>query len=637
MNTILALTCDKIEKAFGVDKVLTNITFSLNEGERLGIVGVNGAGKSTLINIICGKISDYDGSVYIAKNYKVGVLQQHTDFKTDKTVYEEALLSFSELIDIEDKIEKLSKKMEDGDASVLSEYNRLYELFKNKGGLEYKSRTKSTLIGLGLGEDKFSLNCNSLSGGQKTVLALAKVLLQNNDIYIFDEPTNHLDFKAIEWLEKFISTCGKTVLIISHDRFFLDKTTTMTLEILNGSSKIYGGSYSYFVKQREKDREISQKHYDNQQKEIERLRAYIEQQRRWNRERNIIAAESREKAIDRMKLVNAPEKEPDKIKLSFSEAPECANEVLDIINLSKSYAEKNLFSEVNVLIKRKDKAFILGDNGTGKSTLLKILMGKVNADRGEFIYGNRVQMAYYDQEYQDLNPENTVLDELYYSTDTDVSLTKIRTILGAFLFTGDDVFKKVSDLSGGEKARLTFAKLILKPSNLLILDEPTNHLDINTREVLENALFEYGGTIIAVSHDRYFINKLATRILYLNNSALNDYKMDFSHFTDFLQNQANNENSFCKTEKSTNKENYLLEKKRKSDLLKKKNRYEKLTQLIEENEEKIADLTKRLESEEIASDYMIVQQLTQQCDELTKATESYYDEWEILDGELHEI
>ena len=636
MSTIIAIGCDKIEKSFGVEKVLTDVTFSLNEGERLGIVGVNGAGKSTLINIISGKLDDYGGSVFIAKNSKIGVLQQHTEFEADNTVLCEAMSGFSDLFEAEKKLEALREKMSTGDVNASDEYARLYERFVENGGLEYKSRTKSTLIGLGLSEDKFELNCNELSGGQKTVLALTKLLLLNYEILILDEPTNHLDFKALAWLEKFISNYGKTVLIISHDRYFLDKTTTKTLEIRNGKGKIYNGNYSSFIKQREKDDEITQKHYDNQQKEIARLRAYIEQQRRWNRERNIIAAESREKAIDRMKLVDAPEKEAEKMKLRFSDAPECANDVLELCSLSKSYGDNRLFSGVSFLIKRKDRAFILGYNGTGKSTLLKILIGKLEADGGEFIFGNRVEIAYYDQEYQELDPDKTVLDELYYSVDTDISTTRIRTILGSFLFNGDDVFKKVADLSGGEKARLTFAKLVLKPSNLLILDEPTNHLDINTREVLEEALSEYGGTILAVSHDRYFINKLASRILYLENNAVSDYKMDYAHFVETYENAVAVNSAQTETKQGRGKESYELEKKRKSELLKKKTRYEKLTKLIEDNEARIAEINELLSSEEVASDYKKVQELSLESEELTNLNASYYEEWETLYGELEE-
>lgn len=636
MSTIIAIGCDNIEKSFGVETVLSDVTFSLNEGERLGIVGVNGAGKSTLINIISGKISDFGGSVYIAKNYKIGVLQQHTEFSADNTVFCEAVSAFFDLMEAEKKLELLHERMNSGDVSAADEYARLYERFVENGGLEYKSRTRSTLIGLGLGEDKFELNCRELSGGQKTVLALTKLLLLNYDILILDEPTNHLDFKALAWLEKFISNYGKTVLIISHDRYFLDKTTTKTLEIINGKGKMYNGNYSSFIKQREKDKEVAQKHYDNQQKEIARLRAYIEQQRRWNRERNIIAAESREKAIDRMKLVDAPEKEPEKMKLRFAAAPECANDVLELMGLSKSFGDNKLFSDVSFLIKRKDRAFILGNNGTGKSTLLKILIGKLKADCGEFIYGNRVELAYYDQEYQELDPNNTVLDEIYYSADTDISTTRIRTILGSFLFNGDDVFKKVADLSGGEKARLTFAKLILKPSNLLILDEPTNHLDINTREVLEEALSEYSGTILAVSHDRYFINKLATRILYIQNNSVSDYKMDYSHFAESYEDSAQSGVMQAQTKQGHGKESYVNEKKRKSELLKKRTRYEKLTKLIEENESRIAEINDLLSSEEVSTDYMKVQNLSLEIEELSNTNASYYEEWEILYGELEE-
>lgn len=634
---MIAIGCENIEKSYGTDVILSDITFSLNEGEKLGIVGVNGAGKSTLINIICGNITEYGGNVYIAKDSRIGVLAQHTDFESNRSVYGEVLTAFSELLNLEEKLENLQSRMASGDTLAANDYSKLYERYVSLGGLEYKSRARSTLIGLGLTEKMFEMNASTLSGGQKTVLALAKLLLKNYDILILDEPTNHLDFKALDWLEKYLNSYNKTVIIISHDRYFLDNTTTKTLEIQNGKCKMYNGNYTKFVEQKSKDTEIQQKHYDNQQKEIARLRAYIEQQRRWNRERNIIAAESREKAIDRMVLVEAPDKEPENIKLKFAEAPQCANDVLQVFGLSKRYGEKVLFNNVDFLIKNKDRAFLLGDNGTGKSTMMKILMGFVGADKGEFEYGNRVEVAYYDQEYQGLTPENTVLDELYYSAESDISTTKIRTILGSFLFDGDDAFKKVADLSGGEKARLTFAKLILKPSNLLFLDEPTNHLDIGTREVLENALSEYGGTILAVSHDRYFIKKLASRILYLKNGSVSDYKMDYEHFAEYFNSCNTSDSNTSYSEKTSNKEDYLNEKKKRSDILKKKTRYQRLTQEIENTELKKAQIEDLMSTPEIAADYVKIGELSKESEELDKLLNEYYGEWEALDNELKDL
>lgn len=628
---MIAVGCEKIEKSYGIDVILKDVTFALNEGEKMGIIGVNGAGKSTLINIICGNIKDYGGNIFISKGLKLGVLMQHTEFSSNLNVYDEALSAFEEVIELERKCDELQQKMSSGDPSLIDEYNKCYTKYKDLGGLEFRARTKSTLLGLGITEEMLTQNTDTLSGGQKTVLALAKLLLKKHDILILDEPTNHLDFKALSWLEKYITSYRKTVIIISHDRYFLDNTVNKILEIQNGKGKVYNGNYSDFVKQKEKNRDVEQKHYDNQQKEIARLRAYIEQQRRWNRERNIIAAESREKAINRMELIDAPEKDPEKIRLKFNEAPDCANDVLELFSLSKGYGSKLLFSDVSFLIKRKERAFILGDNGTGKSTLLKILTGHEKEYAGEYIFGNRVELAYYDQEYQGLDNDNTVLEELYYSVDSDISTTKIRTILGAFLFNGDDAFKYVRDLSGGEKARLTFAKIILRPSNLLILDEPTNHLDINTREVLENALLEYGGTVLAVSHDRYFINKLANRILYLGNNKVYDYKMDYAHFLEtHISSETGDTENIKDTVISSGKDNYLKEKKKRSDNLKKQTRIKKLESLIEENEARISDIDNQFSLPEISSDYVKLSELSKEQEEIQKILDEMYTELDLL-------
>ncbi len=510
---MIALGCENISLSYGIDVILDKVTFSINEGERLGIVGVNGAGKTTLIRILTGETEGDDGKVYIGKNLSVGVLNQHVSYESESMIYDALAGEY-----------------------VQSKSSDINALEKEKG--EYLSRVKGFLKNLGFSENEmFTTPVSVLSGGQKTRIALASLLLKNDDILILDEPTNHLDIAALTWLEEHLRSQKKTVIVISHDRYFLDKVTTKILEIEHHKGKIYNGNYSFYVNQKKTDREIAERHYKNQQKEIARIEAYIEQQRRWNRERNIIAAESREKQLAKMVKLERLDAPPDKIKLSFGTAGRSGDDVLSVRKITKKYGEKTLFSDVNFEIKYKDKLFLFGENGCGKSTLLKIIAGRIPADNGVIDIGYNVYPAYYDQENQDLNDENTVMDELW-STNETLSPKEIRSILARFMFTGDACFKNVGALSGGERARLTFAKMLMSKSNLLILDEPTNHLDIDSREALENALLEYEGTIIAVSHDRYFIDKLASRMLIFGISdkyGLFDYAGNYSDFCQYKE------------------------------------------------------------------------------------------------------
>ncbi len=508
---MIAIGCENVSVAYGTDVIIENITFSINEGEKLGIVGVNGAGKSTLFRVLTGEQESDSGNVFISKNQSLGVLKQHVGYESDKNVYDELVSGF--------------QPPRGADTNALE---------SAKG--EYISRVRGFLKNLGFDEEQIhGLPVSALSGGQKTRIALAALLLKNHDILMLDEPTNHLDIDALSWLEDYLKSNGKTVLIISHDRYFLDKITTKTFELENTHGKLYNGNYSKFAEQKRKDREIQQRHYENQQREIARIEAYIENQRRWNRERNIIAAESRQKMLDKMVRVDKVSALPDKIKLKFNTAGRSGDDVLSVRGVSKSFDGRTLFSDISFELGYKDRAFLYGHNGCGKSTLIKIIAGRMASDKGVIDSGYNVYVGYYDQENQELSDENTVMDELW-SVDESMSPGEIRNLLARFLFTGDNCFKIVGNLSGGERARLTLAKLIMSKNNFLILDEPTNHLDIGSREALEDALSEYDGTILAVSHDRYFINKLSNRMLVFGaeeQGKLFDYRGSYAEFLNY--------------------------------------------------------------------------------------------------------
>ena len=582
---MIAISLSDVTLEFGTDVILDRVSFSLNEGDKLGIVGVNGAGKSTLFKIIAGEYQPTSGSVYISKDKTIGMLEQNTGLEGDSTILDAMLDSFGRLIEDERRLEELQSKLDSGDETVIAQYTSLEERFKRAGGYEFRSRCKGILKNLGFDERFWELRISNLSGGQKTRLALAKQLITSPDILMLDEPTNHLDVETLSWLEDFLSLYRGTLLVVSHDRWFLDKVTNRTLEIENTHAELYNGSYTRFVELKAENREIRERQYKNQQKEIARIEAYIEQQRRWNRERNIIAAESRQKALDRMVKIERPEELPDKIRLAFTKSGESGNDVLTVRSLSKSFPDKPLFEDVSFLVKKRDRLFIAGPNGCGKSTLIKIIADKLAPDSGEIELGYNVKIGYYDQENQNLDPEKTVLDELWDCYE-NLTQTEIRSALALFLFKGDDIEKKVSVLSGGEKARLTLCKLILSKMNLLILDEPTNHLDINSREALERALLEFDGTLIAVSHDRYFISKLATRVLDLGSKPALDFKGGYEDYKSYRARNTQTSETANETVVTDAKEQYLRSKEQAAG-----------QRRLRARQKKNADETARLEAE----------------------------------------
>ncbi len=607
---MICLTCEKINKAFGENVVLDNVSFSLNDGDKLGIVGVNGAGKSTLVKIICNECDDFDGNVYISRDKTIGYLSQTSSYSSDKTVLEAMLDVFIPLKKMEKRIEELTALGDDIDERSATELISLHEKFAENGGLEYESRCKGTLTSLGFSASLWNTPVNLLSGGQKTRVALAALILTSPDIIVLDEPTNHLDITSVEWLEKFLSSFKKTVIVISHDRYFLCAVTNKTLEIERGRAKLYNGNYDSYIEQKKKDREVLEHQYKNQQKEIARIEAYIEQQKRWNREKNIIAAESRQKQLDKMEKIDAPAPDPKSIRMSFSKSEESGYDVLSVRKLSKSYGQQLVFENLSFELKKQDRMIILGPNGCGKSTLLKIINGLIPRDSGVMELGFNVTKGYYDQENQRLNQSNTVLEELWAAYPNKTQ-TEIRNALALFLFKGDDVTKVISTLSGGEKARVTFVKLMLSKFNFLILDEPTNHMDIMSREVLEDALLKFDGTILAVSHDRYFVKKLASRILYFDApDKFTDYIGSYGEYLAYRElTNSEDTSKLAKTENTPTSSKTEREKAKQLQAQKRKN--EKMILTAKSDIEKISERLEeiyRLEADN-QTDHMLLTQL----------------------------
>ncbi len=639
---MIILSASDVTLSFGTDVILDRVSLGVNEGDKIGIVGVNGAGKSLFMKILSGRIEASEGNVFLAKDKSLGYLEQNTGLDSDREIFEEMCLAFPKLVSAEKRLAELETEM-NGDhdearhMSLAKEYTGLEDEFKRNGGYEYRSRISSMLSGLGFGADTHTMLINTLSGGQKTRLAIARLLLSEPDILMLDEPTNHLDIETVEWLEDYLKNYKKSLIVISHDRYFLDKITAKTFEIENRGGKLYPTSYSGYVKQKEIDRKIDQKHYDIQQKEIARLEAFIENQRRWNRERNIIAAESRMKAIDRIEKLEKPKELPQNIRFRFqmSDNGRCPDKMLEVTGLSKAYPGKKLFENVSFLLHGRDKMFIVGPNGVGKSTMLKILCGRLGADFGTFEYASGLSIGYYDQEHQGLVGNNTVIDELW-DCFPNKTQTEIRTVLAGFQFTSEDVFKKIDVLSGGEKARLTFAKLMLEKSDLLILDEPTNHLDAPSREVLEKALVEYDGTVLCVSHDRYFVRKLANRIFEMKPDGVFDFKGDYQTFCDYKAKKQSSdaEEGEKKIGSGSSYDDFARNKELKN---KRKNAEKKITEV----EKEIAQTEKNIEEnlslqEESAADYQKVAELFAEGVKLNEKLESLYETWDELQKILDE-
>lgn len=528
----MILACQNISKAFGTDQILQNVSFHVNEREKAAIVGINGAGKSTLLKIIMKEIPADEGEVILSKGSTIGYLAQHQNLTSDNTILDEMMTVKQDVIDLDRNIRSLEQDMKhaEGDRlkQMLDTYTRLTHEFEQKNGYAYRSEVIGILKGLGFGEEEFSKQVNMLSGGQKTRIALGKLLLSKPDIILLDEPTNHLDLISIAWLESFLLNYNGAVVVVAHDRYFLDKVVSKVIELDHTKSTTFEGNYSAYAEKKALLVNALLKQYLNQQQEIKHQEEVIAKLRSFNREKSIRRAESREKMLEKIERVERPSANA---RMHFSLEPRIVsgNDVLTVTGLSKSYGKLTLFTDISFNIKRGEKVAIIGNNGTGKTTLLKIINGQVMADQGEVKLGTKVHIGYYDQEHQVLDPEKTLFDELQ-DTYPYLDNTAIRNILAAFLFTEDDVFKWIKDISGGERGRVSLAKLMLSEANLLILDEPTNHLDIASKEILENAINQYSGTVLYVSHDRYFINKTATRILDLTDQNLLNYIGNYDYY-----------------------------------------------------------------------------------------------------------
>ncbi len=611
---MVVLSCKNISKAYGVDLILDNLTFNINENDKVGLIGANGAGKSTLFKILTSSLEQDSGDIFIDKSKSLGYLAQHLSLDSNNTIYEEVLDVFHDLIKMEEKLNKLEKLMNEPydknnkeyHDKVIKDYTTYTDLYINRGGYTYKGEIHRVLRGLSFEEEDFNKQINILSGGQKTRVALCKLLLQSPDILLLDEPTNHLDLTAINWLEEYLKAYKGTVLIISHDRYFLDEITNQTFELISGHMNCYNGNYSKFIELRKKEYEVKLKAYNLQQSEIKRQEKIIEKYRSFNREKSIKAAESRQKSLDKIERIDAPDKLPKPVKISFETQIKSGNDILHIENLSKSYGDMTLFENVEMDIKRGEKIALIGDNGRGKTTLFKIIMDEIQSNSGTKYIGKNVFIGYYDQEQSDLNECNTVLDEIW-DEFPEMTTTEVRNALAAFLFTGDDVFKEISKLSGGEKCKVNLLKLMLSKSNLLLLDEPTNHLDIMSREALEDALLNYDGTVLVISHDRYFLNKVIGKIYELNIDGIKEYLGNYDYYIHkkinpnrFDYEAITSENSKTKTQiHQERKKKKEEEKKLKQEKLKIKNLEKEITDL----EEVVNSLQEQLCLEEVYSDY----------------------------------
>lgn len=627
------LVCSGVSLAYGADVILDNITFSVNPGDKVGVIGVNGAGKSTLFSIIRGNLETTKGDVFISNGAEIGCLEQINDaHRFNCTIFEAAISAYSHLIDLENKIASLRERMESGDETAIKAFVTETEQFNRLGGNEYVGKTKSMLAKFGFNECDLSKNADSLSGGQKTKLLLVKLLLTDPDIMLLDEPTNHLDHTAREWLENYINSSKKTFLIISHDRYFLDRTTTKTLEISHGISEMYDGNYTTFRAKKKALDEAKLKHYNLQQKEIARLEAFIENQRKWNREKNIIAAESRQKTIDKMVKLEKPKEIEKGIQFKISNSGAMSNDVLSVRSLSMSYPNNELFNDLSFELKRGERLFVIGENGCGKSTLIKILTGRETQKSGIFELGYNQTIGYYDQEQQLLDQNNSVLDEIW-SVYSDKTNTQIRSMLAQFGFRGDDVFKSISVLSGGERARLSIAKMVACGVSLLILDEPTNHLDINSCETLENALREYDGTIITVSHDRYFIQNLATAILEIDKMGFDcGYSFKRCTYSEYIEKCKKNEVVIEKRDEGAGKSNFEEAKQRKNQYRSAKNRLSSTEKEIADLENQLSELKLKENDEAITSDYVALNALFESKNELEEKIDKLYEELERLES-----
>ena len=636
---MIVLSCNNLNKSFGIDSILENVNFTVNEYDKIGIIGVNGTGKTTLFKIISG-IYGYDsGDIYTSKDCEIGYLEQNTNFHSENTILEEVLEVFKDVIEMEKYLRDLEHKISEESSNtnsttlekLMNEYSNKLEAFSDMNGYGYKSEAKGVLKGLGFSDEDMDKPISILSGGEKTRVLLGKLLLKKPTLLLLDEPTNHLDSEAIEWLEVFLKQYKGTVILISHDRYFLDQVVNRIFEIHNKKLKTYNGNYSDFIKASAIEKELELKKFEDQQKDIKKQEESIERLKAFGREKHLKRARSKEKALAKVDVLDKPEAYRKKAKIEFNPSVTSGNDVLQLRDISMGYGERILFKDLNLDIYRGEKVALIGANGIGKSTLFKIIMNEITPLSGDIKFGTNVNVSYFHQEQKTLNLDNTIIDEIW-EDNKQLTQTSLRTMLGAFLFEGEEVFKKISTLSGGERARVAILKLILSNANLLLLDEPTNHLDIDSKEVLEEALSSYTGTIFTISHDRYFLNTVVDKVLVLDENGITEYLGNYDYYIE-KKIQVQEMNTVEVIEEKTKTQ--LKEEKRKEREQReaeKKNRVKRqnIEKEIEETEAKIEEMDVLLCQEEVYSNPEKSKDVSLQKASLEEKLSALYEEWESL-------
>lgn len=641
---MIMLSCNNVSKSFGVETILEDISFSVNEGDKIGIVGVNGTGKTTLFKVITGIFPHDKGDIFTSKNCRLGYLEQNTNFYSEKTIYDEVVSVFSDLIEAEEELRSLehqiaslsAKESSSGDQlkKAMDTYGKKYEEFEKKNGYAYKSEVRGTLKGLGFSDEEMNKPVNVLSGGEKTRVLLAKLLLSKPSLLLLDEPTNHLDADAIEWLEAFLRSYEETIMIISHDRYFLDQSVNRIFEMENKRLTSYNGNYTEYQKQAKINREIRLRQYENQQRDIKKQEESIERLKAYGREKHLKRARSKEKMLDKVDRLDKPQELRKKARFNFVLRHHSGNDVLKAQGLGKSFGDRKLFEGVDFDLYRGEKVALIGPNGVGKSTLFKIIMGDESQDQGEYKLGQGVDIAYFHQEQKSLNLENSIIDEVW-DDNPHMTQTEVRNLLGAFLFEGEDVFKSIRSLSGGERARVAILKLILSKSNLLLLDEPTNHLDIDSKEVLEDALKEYEGTLLTISHDRYFLNTVVDRILVLKPDGIEEYLGNYEYYQN-KKKEESEKSHLAEMEDlpSKTKTQIKEERRREKELKKNENKAKKLIKDIEVKiellEKQIGGLDYMLCQEEVYTSPERTREVNQEKSDLEKRLSKLYEKWEQI-------
>ena len=642
----MILSCNNITKTFGTDAILSDCSFHIEEREKAAIVGPNGAGKSTLLKIIMGRLPADDGTVTISKDKTLGYLAQHQNLSSDGTIYDELLSVKKDIIALEEKIRETEQQMKNATGeqldTLLDQYTKMNHQFELENGYAYQSEIVGVLKGLGFTEDDFSLPVNSLSGGQKTRVALGKLLLSKPDIILLDEPTNHLDMESIRWLENYLLGYNGSVIIVAHDRYFLDRIVTKIIEIENTHVTVFSGNYTAYADKKKILRNMQLKEYLNQQREIKHQQEVITKLKQFNREKSIKRAESREKMLDKLEVVDKPAEINDKMNIELNPSVISGNDVLSVSHLSKAFDDNTLFTDISFDIKRGERVALIGNNGTGKTTILKIINDILPADSGEIKLGSKVTIGYYDQEHHVLDPDKTLFDELQ-DAYPDLNNTQIRNTLAAFLFTNDDVFKYIRDLSGGERGRVSLAKLMLSNANFLILDEPTNHLDMVSKEILENALNSYTGTVLYVSHDRYFINTTATRIIELVGQTTVNYIGNYDYYIEkkdaltaaaLAGKPADSSSAVSAAQKNAQKESAKADWKHSKEeqalLKKKKNELKKTEERITVIEDRLKAIEEESALPEVCTDTARLLELHKESTKLSEELDTLYEKWEEL-------